>query len=210
MKKGVFFILMFIGLASYAQTAQSTTIQYNKNSVPGVSIAIAGYEFDFIQSALINRLEKVGKLKGSNSKGFRVYESQNFPEFGNLSYTIFTQTIKGTKKSPAVTLNILVSTGNNNFVSPASDPELTQKMKDFLTDFVVFLKEYDKKLKIETLTSSIAKFEKEYTTLTADKDKLQKEISNLEKRLKDKENEISSKESELQKAKTELEGLKNN
>ena len=200
---------MMMGLASYAQTAQSTTVDFNKTKVPGVSIAITGYDFNFIQAALQNRFEKVGKLKGSNSKGFRVYLAQAFPEFGTLTYDIYTQVIKPSKKNPSVTVHLLVSKGNENFISPAADPDLTQTIRDFLTNFIPYLSDYDKAQKVGALTDNINKFEKDLKSLRSDRDKLKKDISKLEGKLKDKEKSITSKENELQKAKAALDALKN-
>jgi hypothetical protein len=145
MKKGLFFILMLLGFTAFAQTAQSTQIEVNKVKVPGVSITIPGYDVDYIQQALQFRLEKVAGLKGSNSKGFRLYPAQVFQDIGPLKYDIYTSIDKGTKQAPIPTLNLLVSKGNENFASPRDDGELIQKMKDFLNYFAnEYLKEYVK------------------------------------------------------------------
>ena len=208
MKRFVFFIFMTLGFAVYAQTAQSVTIDYNKTKVPGVSIVIAGYDVDFVKDALQYRLEKVARLKGSNSKGFRLYSAQNFSDFGTLNYDIYTLVNKGSKKDQSVTVNLMVSKGNENFISQQEEPELTQKMKDFLTEFNTYIREYEKNQNIDNLTNTISKLEKETKSLTSDRDKLKKDISNLENKLKDKEKELSVKESELQKAKADLNSLK--
>jgi hypothetical protein len=207
MKKIFFFVLMLAGFAAYAQTVQSTQVELNKAMVPGVSIAIAGYEADFIQNALTHRLEKMAGLKGTNTKGFRLYAAQNYPDFGNLSYSIYTLVDKGSKKDQFVTVYLMVSTGNDNFASQNGDPELTQKMKDFLTDFVPFLKEYDRLMKIDALTATINKLDKEINSLVSDRDKLKKDIDNLQSKLRDKEKDLSNKESEISKAKADLEAI---
>jgi hypothetical protein len=208
MKKTLFFILMFAAVAAYAQTAQSISIDFNKTRVPGVSIVIAGYEADFIQSALTYRLEKVAGLKGTNSKGFRMYPAQNFPAFGNKKYDIYTCIDKGDKKNPIITLQLMVSTGNENFISPNDDPELTEKLKDFLTEFNDYMKEYDRIQKIENLTNIVNKLEKDRNSLVVDTDKLKKEITDREDKLRTKERELAKTESELETANDELNSLK--
>jgi len=210
MKKVLFFILMAFGFASYAQTVQSTQVEYNKTKVPGVSLAVAGYDADFIQKALVYRFEKVGGLKGSSSKGFRVYAAQIFPEFGNLSYDIYTFVNKGSKKDQLVTINLLVSKGNNNFVSETVDAEVTQKMKDFLTNFPTVIKEFERVQNIDKLVASIKTLEKECKSLSSDTEKMKKELSKLENNLRDKEKTLHHKQGELHKAKSNLESLKNN
>jgi len=209
MKKIVFFILMLFAFAAYAQTAQSTQIEINKVKVPGVSITLAGYDADFLQNALQFRFEKVAGLKGSNSKGFRVYAAQVFHEFGFTKYDIYTSIDKGTKQSQFITINLLVSKGLDNFITPVDEPDVTQKMKDFLNYFANdYLKEHEKKQKIDQLTKNTTTLEKECSSLSSELDKLRKNLTALENQIKDKETEFSKKKSDLDKAKAELESLK--
>ena len=208
MKKFLFIILMTLGFAAFAQTAQTTQVEYNKTQVPGVSIAIAGYDIAFIQNALIQRFEKDAGLKGTNSKEFRVYLSQNYPDFGTLNYDIYTLVKKATKKDSFITVYLLVSKGNNNFVSQNMDGEFTDKMKEFLTNFVTYLKDFERIQKMDKLSGNINQLEKEYSTLVKDRDKLQKEFSSIEKKFKEKEKEVNAKANELEKAKAELDALK--
>ena len=209
MKKGLFFILMILGLSTYAQVAQSTQIEYNKVKVPGVSITIAGYEVDFIQNVLQYRLETIGGLKGSNKQGFRFYPAQILHELGFIKYDIYTSIDKGDKKNNFITINMMVSKGFDNFVNPVDDAELTEKMKDFLTYFVgEYLPEHIKKQKIDTLTKTIAALEKECGSLSTDIDKLKKEITSLTNKLNGKEAEFAKKNVELENAKDELNRIK--
>jgi len=209
MKKFIFFILMILGLASYAQEAQSTQIEFNKVKVPGVSVSVAGYDVDFIQNALQFRLEKVAGLKGTNSKGFRTYTAQVFHDFGFVKYDIYISIDKGTKQSQIATINLLVSKGNENFATPVDDSELTQKMKDFLTNFAnEYIKEFETQQKINALTKSVTDIEKDCSTLTSDLDKMKKDYTNLENKIKEKEKELNKKKEELNKSKSELESLK--
>ena len=208
MKKFLFFILMTFGFAAYAQIAQTTQVEYNKTQVPGVSIAIAGYDAAFIQDALIQRFEKNAGLKGTNAKGFRAYLSQNYPDFGTLNYDIYTLVKKATKKDSFITVYLLVSKGNDNFISQHTDSEFTDKMKNFLTDFVTFLKDFERIQKMDKIAGNISQLEKEHSTLVKDRDKLQKEFATIEKKFKDKEKEVNAKANELEKAKAELDALK--
>ena len=209
MKKGLFFIFMFLGLAAFAQTAQSTQFEINKVKVPGVSITISGYEVDFVQKALQFRLENMAGLKGTNSKGFRVYAAQVFHDFGFIKYDIYTSVDKGTKQAKFVTINLLVSKGNENFVTPIDDAEVTEKMKDFLNYFANdYLKEHERKQKIDELTKKIAGLEKDCTSLTSELDKMNKDLTALENKIKDRDTELSKNKDELEKAKSELDAIK--
>ena len=209
MKKILLFLLMTLGFAAYAQTAQSTQIEINKVKVPGVSITISGYEFEYVQKALQFRLENMAGLKGTNSKGFRVYAAQVFHDIGFLKYDIYTSVVKGTKQANFVTINLLVSKGNENFVSPIDDAEVTEKMKDFLNYFASdYLKEHERKHKIDELTKQISGLEKDCTSLTSELDKMNKDLTALENKIKEKDAEFSKKKDELEKAKSELGAIK--
>jgi len=97
MEKFIFFILMALGLDSYAQEAQATQIEFNKVKVQDVLVSVAGYNVDFIQNALQFRLEKVAGLKGTNSKGFRTNTAQMFHDFGFVKYDIYTSILENEK-----------------------------------------------------------------------------------------------------------------
>jgi uncharacterized coiled-coil protein SlyX len=209
MKKVLLFVFLFLGFAAFAQTAQSTQIEINKVKVPGVSITISGYEVDYVQTALQFRLEKMAGLKGTNSKGFRVYAAQVLNDIGFTKYDIYTSVDKGTKQAKFVTINLLVSKGNENFVTPVEDEAVVEKMKDFLNYFANdYLKEYERSQKIDQLTKTIAGLEKDCTSLNTDLDKMKKEFTTLENKIKEKDTEFSKKKDELDKAKSELESIK--
>ena len=201
MKKIAFLILLGVTTTfAWAQTAQSTMIELDKQSVPGVIITITEYDAATVQDALTARLERIGGLKGTNFKGFRLYQGQVLTGFGSNKYDIYTRVIPGTKKSPEVIVNLLVS--GETFVSPSTDPELNQKMMDVLTNFAtVFLPEFDTNQKVSAHTKELEKLEKEYAKLVSDRDKLKE---NLEKQ----EKAVSAKAEEVAKTKTALGNLK--
>lgn len=209
MKKVFFFVFMMACFASYAQTAKLTSVTFNKRQVPGVIIALTGYDAEFVSTTLQHRFENIGGLKGSNAKEFRVYLSQVFPEFGTIRHDIYTLVSKTTKKDPFVSITLMVSTGNENFISPQDDPELTQKMQDFLVNFIPYLQQFDKANQIQNLNNEIKKLEKPYNSLDKDIKKMQKDRDNIDKKLKDKENEFSTKSSEIQKLKDQLNAIQN-
>lgn len=204
MKKIVFFIVASLVVStSIAQTAKDGIIQFDKaNSYSGVTLEVPGYDIKTIQGALQSRFETTAGLKGSNSGQFRAYLSQNFPDFGSQNYDIYMQVIEtGKKKDKKTMINLLVSKGNNNFVTPASDPDIIANMKTFLNNFMSYLKDYDTGLKISELQKNIATLEKSQKSLNADKEKLQKQM--------DKKNtEFQQKQDEINKAKELLNSLK--
>ncbi len=194
MKKLVFFITAsLITSVAIAQTARDGIIQFDKdNSYPGVTIETPGYDIATVQGALQSRFETTAGLKGSNSGKFRAYLAQAFPDFGTQNYDIYTQVLEtGKKKDKKLMINLLVSKGNNNFVAPASDPDIIASMKTFLNNFTTYLVDYDTKLKASELQKNIAKMEKEYKSLNSDKEKLQKQMDKKNTDIQQKQNEIN-------------------
>ena len=194
MKKIIAFILLgIVSTFSYAQTAQNTMIEFNKVRVPGVIISVTTYDVETVKAALKARLERIGGLKGSTSKGFTMYPGQIFVNFDPVKkYDIYTKIDAGSKKDNDVIISLMVSSGNENFISVADNPELNQKMLDFLTDFVAnSLKDFDILKKTTDLSAALDKLEKEYKSLVSDRDKLKKDLENKEKAVANKEDEIA-------------------
>ncbi|MCL2290236.1 MAG: hypothetical protein FWC34_05955 [Bacteroidetes bacterium] len=194
MKKTAFLILLGVMTSfAFAQTAQSTMIEFNKTRVPGVIVAITDdYDVAIVQAALQARIERIGGLKGSNSGGFRVYNAQILTDLGNTKYDIYTRVIPRDKKNKDIIIDLLVSLGHENFVSPTSHPELTQKMIDFLTHFATtYLKEFDRTNKVSANTKELEKLEKEYKKLVSDRDKLKNNLEKQEKAVEIKAAEIA-------------------
>jgi hypothetical protein len=199
MKKITFlFLLGVITTLTMAQNAQNTMMDFNKTKVPGVIVALSNYDVAVVKTALTTRMERIGGLKGTNSMGFRFYPAQIFVDFGSTKLDIFTRVDAGTKKNKDIIVNLLVSTGAENFISQESDPAVNQKMLDFLSDFANnYLTDFDKKQKIDSKTSALKKMEKEYNSLVSARDKLQNELNNKEKAIQKKASEISKVKSDL-------------
>jgi len=193
MKKIAFFILLGVmSTFAWAQTAQNSMIELDKTKVPGVIIAITDYDAATVQAALLARMERIGGLKGTTFKGFRLYSGQILTDFGNTKYEIYTRVVPGNKKNPEVIVNLLVSLGSDNFVSSTSNPELNQKMMEVLTNFATtFLKEFDTNQKISAHTKDLEKMEKDYKKLVSDRDKTKSSLEKQEKAVSAKADEIA-------------------
>lgn len=212
MKKSLILILgIALSMTVMAQTAQETTVEFNKKHVQGVCVSFKDYSQDIVKGALTNRLEKDAALKGSNVKGWRAYLSQQFMELGTKNFDIYTNVVTiGKKKDQQVVVYLLVSTGNENFVTSASEKDVIDNAKNFLNNFVAYVRTHDINVKIDNQNELIAKLKKEYESLTADKEKMQNQIKDLEKKIISKEDEISKKDNEIKKAEAALSEMKTN
>lgn len=209
MKKLVLFLLgLSLSASVIAQTSQEQAIEYDKRTVQGVSIMVPSYSVDLVKAALQQRLEKGATLKGSNSKGWRIYLAQQFSEIGSMNFDIYTQvTTVGKKNTQSTIIYFLVSKGNENFVTSTTDPEIIENVKKFLNGFVTYLREYDINQKILEQNNLISKLQKEQSNMEADRDKMKSQIVDLEKKVSAKETDINNKANEIQKAKDLLNSL---
>jgi hypothetical protein len=193
MKKVIFFILLgFISTALFAQTARNTMVSFNKEKVPGINIAVTNCDLATVQEALKERLERIGGLKGVNASGFRLYTDQIFPDFGSVKYDIYLKA-DANKKTNDVVITLMVSSGNSNFVSQESNPELNQKMIDLLTQFANrYLVEFSANKKFNAQSAELGKLEKEYTKLVSERDKLSKSLEAKESAVNSKAQQIAT------------------
>jgi len=205
MKKIMLFTaVMMIATCVFSQSATVQMITFNKRNVEGVSISTADYDVKLTTAALQNYFENVAKLRGRNQRGFRVYLAQQFPEFGSLNYDIYTQVIQTGKRNERRTvINLLVSKGNENFVNVTSDPELIERILNFLEQFVsVHLPRYAVTQQAQAQTKAIARMERDHRKIVSDRDRLQRQLDNKEK-------ERTAKEKELTNARNLLQSLQN-
>jgi hypothetical protein len=177
---------------AWAQTAQSTMIEFNKTKVPGIVVAVTEFDAATVTAALQARLETMGGLKGSNVKGFRSYPGQIFTDFGDIRYDIFTRVVPGNKKDKKVLIQLMVSLGSENFVSQTANPILNHMMIDFLSNFAEnFLPDFDRNRKVQANNKDLEKLEKERTKLVSNRDKLRNNLEKQERALTAKEAEIA-------------------
>lgn len=187
MKKSILFALfaLFLSGTIFSQRIVPETITYDKQSLPGYSITFIELSVDEISTAMEARLERQAGLKGINSKGFRAYLSQAFPDFGTLQYDIFTKVQKGNKKQGNATiLYFLVTKGNNNAISKASDPELVANIEAFLNAFANFADSH-------TAHSKVLEMNKKLQKLQKDQDKMNSKAAEMKKKIDDNQAEIN-------------------
>ena len=203
MKKLLLFATLFvIAFLAKAQVPTEQTITFEKKAVQGVTVVVDGYSVDVVKEALRNRFEKTSTLKGKQGKGgYYNYLNQTFYDFSSKNLDIYTLVdVDGKKKSGQIAISLLVSTGNQNFISSTNDAEVFEKVKLFLTAFNAYLKEYDTNKKITEQRVILTALEKDREKMTAEVDKWKKQINELEAQSLKREKELEAKNAEIEKA----------
>jgi len=202
MKKLFLFSTLFIfAFLANAQVPTEQTVTFEKKTVQGVSVVVDGYSVDVVKEALRNRFEKTSTLKGKQGKGsYYNYLNQTFLDFSPKNLDIYTLVeVDGKKKSGQIAVSILVSTGNQNFISSTNDAEVFEKVKLFLTAFNAYLKEYDTNKKITEQRVILTALEKDREKMTSEVDKWKKQINELEAQSLKREKELEAKSAEVEK-----------
>lgn len=202
MKKVVSLIVaLFVVSAMNAQVSFDAVAEFNKQNVPAVSI-ILDQNQDITCEALQKRFEKDLRLKGTNEKGFRAYKAQVVAEFGPMAYDVYTLVeVEGkNKKAQRSKITVMVSSGNENFLSNSTNPELIDNVKKFLNAIPAYVADYDRQKKLDAANEELTKVQKEF-------EKEESKIASYQDKIKESEAAKSKLASQIQKLKETIGSL---
>ena len=169
-------------------------------------------EFSFTDKTVTNAIDdKLGKLgyKGKDTKGYTVYKGVTLPELGSQPYDLYFKIDRKSRKEKDVAVvNLLISTGNENFISDATDPGTMGKAKNYLDNLRSSIEAYDLQQQINQQQDAVAKAEKKYKSLMDDADDLQKKKRKLEQQIEDNLKDQKNQQDEIQKQRQLLESIR--
>ncbi|MBL7711046.1 MAG: hypothetical protein JNL13_01210 [Chitinophagaceae bacterium] len=135
MMKGQIFRLIAIVVSlnmfafrGYAQNAKEVSIELAGIQQPGFQ-GDYKHPSKLVTATLEDELKKAGITKGKKYKGFKKYEGVNFPALSDNKVDVYTK-VKGKKNTAYV--QMLVSTGYDNFINMQKDAALATKSINFL------------------------------------------------------------------------------
>ena len=174
----ILFALASLFCSVSAQKVNETVVLFGKDQLKGFTINVNNAPTNIVSDALANKFESQYSLKGSNKKGFHVYEGQACSAFGDARYDIYftTETI-GKKKNQYTQVTLVVSNGNMNCITFANDPRTSRNIVMFLENLPNDVEAYKIKLRIEQLKGELTKLKKERETLEKDRVKTNDKIA---------------------------------
>jgi len=168
-----------------AQKVNETVTLFGKDQINGFTINVDNAPANIVSDALSDRFEKQYSLKGSNKKGFRVYENQPCSAFGESRYDIyFTTTTVGKKKNQYTQVTLVVSNGNMNCVTFSSDPRTARNIVMFLEELPHVVEAYKIELRKEQLKNELDNLRKERASIEKDRIKVNEKIANANDEVK--------------------------
>jgi len=190
--------------ATNAQSLQETTIKFDKNQVNAV---VAEYKRpeSVMEDALEVQLDKEELGKSGKKKGFLLYSNTTWKRMGLYSLDVYFK-VDGNKSKSTIT--VFISKGYNNFITSASDPEIFNKVKEFLTGLESTAADVQFALDVKEQEQRVADAEKNYNRAVEENDDLVKEKQKLENKITQQGSEIENKKKELEDHKQKLNGMK--
>lgn len=190
-------------------SAQSTieTVSYLKTDRQAVVNEIPFPE-KTIMNAIDNKMEQMG-YKGKSTKGFTVYKGVRMAELGNGEYDLyFSADRKSRRNKDNSTLTLLISTGNEVFVTDKTNSGLMDNAKIYLDSIADMIGAYDLEQQITAQQDALDKASKKYNSLIDDGQSLEKKKKSLEKDIEDNKKDQEKQSADFEKQKLILETLK--
>lgn len=200
--KKIFALLAFVSVlcSVSAQRVNETVTLFGKDQLNGFTINVDNAPANIVSDALADLFETQYAMKGSNKKGFRVYESQACSAFGEARYDIyFTTTTVGKKNDQLTQVTLVVSNGNMNCVTFSNDPRTARNIVAFLENLPNDVEAYKTKMRIKQLEGELANLKKERESLLKNQEKINDNLKTTNDEIKRISEKIEQKTAEIQK-----------
>jgi len=208
MKKIIYTIIsVLIFNFTVSSQARYVFIDFKNAQKPAIQNEYS-FEEKTVSKAIDDKLNKMG-YRGKGVKGYTMYRGVMLPELGNQPYDLYFKVDKKSKKDKDnAVVNMLISTGNENFISDTANSTTINNAKTFLDNLMPAVAAYDLQQQINTQEDAIKKAEKKYKNLQNDADDLQKRKHKIEQQLEDNLKDQKDQLAEIEKQKQIFEALK--
>ena len=208
MKKLIFALIAFLSFhITVSSQARYVFIDFKETQRPAIQ-----NEYSFpektVSKAIDDKLKKMG-YKGKESKGFTVYRSVVSPELGTQPHDLYFKVNKKSKKdNDNAVVSMLISSGNENFISDSSDVTTINNAKIFLDNLMPAVAAFDLQQQVTAQQEAVKKAERKYKNLQDDADDFQKRKKRIEQQIEDNQKDQKVQVVEIEKQKQVLEALR--
>ncbi len=200
-------ISFFITTVLQAQ-AKVSSVKFSKDGAkPSVTNDYI-YSEKTVTKAIDDKFEKMG-YKGKDNKGFTVYRGVNLPALSGGPYDLYFKVDRNGKRSDEnATVYMLMSKGNEQFISETDDNRLVNEAKTYLDSLTNDIVAYDLEQQISKEEDELKKAEKKYENLMNNADNLQKQKKKVENDIEDNLQAQKNQQSTIEKQKQVTENLR--
>ena len=187
-------------LPAIAQDAHESSVRFKKEDRSGV---VAAYDApkDVVEAALEAKLQSIRLGKRHKESGYWKFEGVSWPEISANKMDVYFDIERHKGKSE---ITMLVSPGNGNFVTTATDPQIVEGMKAFLTRFNADVISWQQQMAINEQQKALEEANRDLKRADRETDRAarRQKRADRDKERKEKEvNEENKKLQELQKSK---------
>lgn len=200
MKKLTAFLLVCLVFHAAFSQSTITSVSYNKTNQTGLMLELP-YNQDISEGFIVTNLKKTGyepETKGSlfwkNNKinGFYTFKGVRLEGADQPLDLYFKVDRKSRRQSDQSVIYLLVSKGNESFISSGADDDIYNAAKRFLNGFLEQSASYKLDLDIKNQEQLVKDAEKKLDKLRDEEENLNKKIEDLQKDLKkNRENQES-------------------
>lgn len=199
-------MMIIVCVAANAQSYTSTA-EYKKMSRQAI-LSEVSFPDKVVEAAIRDSLEKLG-YKPKDSKGFMVYKEVRLAALAKEPLDIYLSVERKSRKEKETSvITLLLSRGEDNFLTQGVDPGIIENAKSFLNGFTNYIGSYDLEQQISGLEEIRISNEKKTTSLADDAEDLQKKKKKIEKEIEDNIKEQADHKAAAEKNLQDLETLK--
>jgi len=178
-------IALVIGVITARAQSSFTTIQYNQKVTPALVLELPNSASD-AEETILKKLKQTGYnpetqghlfWKKNKTDGFYVFTNVTLPQISEQKLDMYFKVVpKNKEEINNSTLYLLVSNGNENFISPDADSSLWNSSKMFFNGFVERTEAFSLEGDITTQENAVQLSQKKLTTLQNDERELVEKI----------------------------------
>lgn len=205
--------IMAVSLGAFAQ-AYETSTTFKKNATPAIAIEVP-YTTDIAEGTLITRLdqagadiEKKGALfwKSNKIDGYLTYKGTALPDLGFTKLDLYFKVVK--RRADNSLIYMLVSDGNEHFISSATNPALYDSAKQFMNKMLAQTTTYKWEVDVKNQEDVYNKAQKKMKNLQDEEQDLQKRKKKLEDDIAKNQKEQEAQTKEVNAQQQKLQDLK--
>jgi len=184
-KQYMLLIALVIGVITARAQSSLTTIQYNQKVTPALVLELPNSAND-VEGTILKKLKQIGYnpetqghlfWKKNTTDGFYVFTNVRLPQVSDQKLDMYFKVVpKNKEEINNSTLYLLVSNGNENFISPDADSSLWNSSQMFFNGFVERTEAFSLEGDITTQANAVQLSQKKLTTLQNDERDLVEKI----------------------------------
>jgi hypothetical protein len=212
-------LILSLAISVNSARAQSsyTTIQYKEKMRPALVISLPN-STDNVEATVVEKLKQAGynpETKGSlfwkknKKEGFYVFNDVMIPSLGSRKLDMYFKVVtKNDVEKNNSTLYLMVSTGNDYFISPEEDSASWNRSRAFVDGLLLSSASYSLEREIENQETVLIDSRNKLTRLQEDEKQLTEKVKKLQEDIASNQSNQAEQQTDIELQAKALETLK--